>query len=56
MTVRRDRAIFILSLIVAALLGFGIGWWLRDRSEDSLEHRARDAAQHVRDAFRSLTR
>ncbi len=52
----RDRAVFLLSLIVAALLGFGIGWWLRDRSAESLEQRAHHAAQHVRDAFRSLTR
>ncbi len=52
----RDRAVFLLSLILAALVGFGIGWMLRDRSEASLEARARTSVQHVRDAFRSLTR
>ncbi len=52
----RDRALFFLSLIVAALLGFGIGWWLRDHADAPVEERARQAAEHVRDAFRSLTR
>jgi cytochrome bd-type quinol oxidase subunit 2 len=51
----RDRLIFIVSLVVAALLGLGIGWWLRGHPDDSTEHRARAAAQHLRDAFRSLT-
>ena len=52
----RQRTVFLLSLVLAAVLGFGIGWWLRDHAEEPLESRARHAAQHVRDAFRSLTR
>jgi len=52
----RQRAVFLLSLMVAALLGFGVGWWLRDRTDDSVESRAHRAAQHMRDAFHSLTR
>ncbi len=51
----RARLVFILTLLLAALLGFGIGWWLRDGAEEPLEQRAHHAAQHVRDAFRSLT-
>jgi hypothetical protein len=53
---KRDRLVFLLSLVLAALLGLGVGWWLRDRSDDSLEHRARTAVHHVQDAFRTLTR
>jgi hypothetical protein len=53
---KRDRLVLLLSLVIAALLGFGVGWWFRDASDDSVEHRAHEAAQHVRDAFRALTR
>ncbi len=53
---KRDRLVFLVSLIIAALLGFGIGWLVRDYSEDSVERRAHEAARHVREAFRSLTR
>lgn len=53
---KRAPLVFLLSLLVAALLGFGAGWWLRDWSDDSVEHRAHEAAEHMRDAVRSLTR
>ena len=53
---RRERALFVLSLVLAALLGVGLGWWLRDRSDEPLEQRAHQAAEHVRAAVRSLTR
>jgi hypothetical protein len=54
---KRARVIFFLCLVAAALLGIGLGWWLRDASdEDSVEHRAHQAAEHMREAVRSLTR
>ncbi len=53
---KRDRAVLLLFLVVAALVGFGLGWWVRDRTDDSVEHRAHEAAEHMRDAVRSLTR
>jgi len=52
---RRDRVMFLVSLLVAALLGVWLGWWIHGRSDDSLERRSHEAVQHVRDAFRSLT-
>ncbi len=52
----RQRLVFVVSLVVAALLGFGLGWWFRESTDDSVEHRAHQAVQHVRDAFHSLTR
>ena len=51
----RARLVFVFSLLLAALLGFCLAWWLRDHSQVSLEQRAHQAVQHVRDAFRSLT-
>jgi hypothetical protein len=53
---KRQRVVFVLSLVIAALLGFGLGWWFGDHSENSLERRAHEAVRHVRDAYRSLTR
>ena len=53
---KRDRLVFLVSLLIAALLGIGLGWWIRDRSDDSMEHRAHQAVEKVRGAFRSLTR
>ncbi len=53
---KRDRLVFLLSLVIAVLLGLGLGWWLRDRSDETLEHRARMAAHRMEDAVRSLTR
>jgi hypothetical protein len=51
---RPERSVFILSLVVALLLGLAMGWWLR--SDDSVESRAHRAAEHLRGAIRSLTR
>ena len=48
------RAVFVLTLVFALLLGLGLGWLLR--SEDSLEGRAHQAAERMRNAIRSLTR
>jgi hypothetical protein len=53
---RPARLVFLLSLALAAILGFGAGWWARASSEVSLEQRAHEAARHLQDAFRSLTR
>ncbi|HET6440030.1 MAG TPA: DUF1049 domain-containing protein [Anaeromyxobacter sp.] len=52
---RFPRSLLLLALIAAAL-GFAAGYYVRDLSDDSLEHRTRAAAEHVREAFRSLTR
>ncbi len=56
MTMKRERAVLVLFLVVAAIVGFGLGWWLRDRSDDSVERRIQQAAEHIRQAGRSLTR
>ncbi len=53
---KAERAVLLLSLVIAAIIGFGLGWWLRDSSTDSVESRAHHAAQHMREAIRSLTR
>ncbi len=47
----------LLLLLVAAALavGFAAGWWYRNRSDDSIEHRTREATEHMKDAFRTLT-
>ncbi len=50
------RAVFVLSLVIAAIVGLGLGWWLRGATDESVESRAHRAAQHMREAFRSLTR
>jgi hypothetical protein len=50
------RVIFLLSLALAAIFGFGAGWWARASSEASVEQRAHEAARHLQEAFRSLTR
>jgi hypothetical protein len=52
----RDRVRLLLALLLAGLLGFGAGWWLRARSDTPLEVRARNALLHVREAFHELTR
>jgi hypothetical protein len=52
----RNRARLLLALLLAGLLGFGAGWWLRARSNTPLEVRARKAVMHVREAFHTLTR
>jgi hypothetical protein len=49
------RLALLLSLLAAALIGFGLGWWLRDPSDEPLERRAQRAAEQLRDTFRSLT-
>ncbi len=53
---KRTRLAFYISLLLAAILGFGLGWWLRDRRPDTVEERAHRAVEQVRDSFRSLTR
>ncbi len=53
---KRSSLAYLLSLVVAALLGFGAGYWFRDSTDDSVEHRAHEAARHMQEAVRSLTR
>jgi hypothetical protein len=52
----RNGKLLALIVLVAAIAGFAAGWWYRDRSEDSIERRTRDAVEHLRDAGRALTR
>jgi hypothetical protein len=54
--VRPVRLVFLLSLALAAILGFGAGWWARSTSDESVEQRAHEAARHLQDAYRALTR
>ncbi len=53
---KAERAVFVLSLVIAAILGLGLGWWLRGSTDESVESRAHKAAEHMREAVRSLTR
>jgi hypothetical protein len=51
------KSVKILALLVvlAVAVGFAAGWWYRDSHDDSIEHRTKEAAEHMKDAFRSLT-
>jgi hypothetical protein len=49
------RRLFLLLLLLAAAAGFGAGWWFRGRSGGSIEDRARETAEQVRDRVKSLT-
>jgi hypothetical protein len=49
------RRLFLLLLLLAAAAGFGAGWWFRGRSGGSIEDRAREAADRVRESVESLT-
>ena len=51
----RDRTI-LLAAVTAAVLGFAAGWFARVWTEPTLESRAHDAAERVRDRFRELAR
>ncbi len=51
----RNGKLLALIVLVAAAAGFAAGWWWRDRHEDSIERRTQKAAEHMRDAFDSLT-
>ncbi len=52
----RNGKLLVLLLLVAAAVGFAAGWWYRDRHDDSIEHRTREAAEHMKDAVRALTK
>jgi hypothetical protein len=47
--------ILLLALALAAAAAFAAGWWWRGRSGPSLEERAHEAAEQVRDAVKSVT-
>jgi hypothetical protein len=51
----RNRLTLIAWLVVAALAGFGAGWWVGARTDAPIERRAHQAAEHIREAFRALT-
>lgn len=51
----RNVRLLVLVAVIFAIAGFAAGWWYRDRSDDSIERRAREAAGHMRDAARALT-
>ncbi len=53
---KRSTLMLLVALLLAAAVGFGAGWWARDRTFDTPERRAQRAAEHLRDAFRDLTR
>jgi hypothetical protein len=51
----KNGRLLALLVVLAAAAGFAAGWWYRDRSGDSIERRTKEAAEHMRDAVRSLT-
>jgi hypothetical protein len=52
----RPGRLLALSVLLAAAAGFAAGWWWRDRSDHSMERRAEEAAEHMKDAVRALTK
>lgn len=52
----RNGKLLAVLVLVAAAAGFAAGWWWRDRSDHSIERRTEEAAEHMKDAVRALTR
>lgn len=48
--------LFVVLLVLAIAGAFGAGWWIRGRSDPSWEDRTHEAADHINEAVRSLTR
>lgn len=52
----RHGKLVALLVLVAATAGFAAGWWWRGRSDHSIERRAEEAAEHMKDAVKALTK
>jgi hypothetical protein len=51
----RERRLLV-AVVIAAMLGFAAGWFMRVWTQPTVEDRMRDAAHQIQESFRRLGR
>jgi uncharacterized membrane protein YqiK len=55
MRTREAHRALLWAIVIAAILGIGVGWFARKWYHPSAEDRARERAEQIRDRIREMT-